>query len=92
MRRRRSRAPKTLPLMMSQLALSSWEVIARRSLLMAQDRCSPFEYQRMVLEKVRAAQRSAATLMTSWGRPKLTAVLSPWHQEAAKNVKRLRRK
>jgi hypothetical protein len=78
--------------MMSQLALSSWEVIARRSLLMARNQCSPLEYQRMVLEKVKAAQLSAAALMTVGGRPKLTAVLAPWHRAAARNVKRLRRK
>ncbi len=89
------RAPGTLPLMAAQLMLSSWEVIARRSLLMAQNRCSPFEYQRMVTEKMQAAQLSAVALMTSGmtsgGEASLAAVLAPWHRRAKANARRLRR-
>lgn len=49
---RERRTPGTLPLMAVQLMLSSWEVIARRSLLMTQRWRSPLEYQRTMTEKV----------------------------------------
>ncbi len=78
--------------MAAQLAMSSWEVIARRSLLMAQGRCSPAEYQRMVAEKVAAAQASAAAMMASGGRASFATLMAPWHRKATANAKRLRRK
>jgi hypothetical protein len=86
------RRTRPLPLMAAELALSSWEVIARRSLMMAQGRCSPLEYQRMVSEKVMAAQASAAALMAAGGQASMASVLAPWHRAARANAKRLRRK
>jgi hypothetical protein len=77
--------------MAAQLMFSSWEVIARRSLLMAQNRCSPLEYQRMVTEKMQAAQLSAIAMMATGGQASLAAVLAPWHQRAKANARRLRR-
>ena len=91
-KRRRRRATFALPFMAADLALSSWEVIARRSLLMAQNRCSPAEYQRMVLEKMAAAQRSTTTFMLSGGKASTAALRAPWHRRAKANAKRLRRK
>ncbi|MBW4093207.1 MAG: hypothetical protein HIU82_19215 [Proteobacteria bacterium] len=77
--------------MAAQLMFSSWEVIARRSLLMAQNRCSPLEYQRMVTEKMQAAQLSAIAMMATGGQANLAAVLAPWHKRAKANARRLRR-
>ncbi len=80
-----------LPLFMAELAFSSWEVMARRGWLMALGSCSPAEYQRMVLEKLRAAQLSALT-MTRPATPPAQALLAPWHRAAQRNAKRLRRR
>ena len=91
MKQHKTRRPPALPLLAAGLALASWEVIARRSLLMAQNRCSPLEYRRMVLEKMQAARLSAATIMAAGGRPGLAAVLAPWHRRATANARRLRR-
>ncbi len=77
--------------MMAELALASWETIARRSCMMLGGSCSAAEYQRMVLEKAQAAQRSAAALMS--GRSQgLAAALAPWHRRATANARRLRGK
>ncbi len=78
--------------MMAVLAVTSWETIARRTLMMAQGRCSAAEYQRMVQEKVAAAQQSAAVLMRSQGQCGGKAVLAPWLRRTRANAKRLRRK
>ena len=78
--------------MAAELALSSWEVIARRSLMMALNRCPPLEYQRMVLEKMQAAQVSTAAFVLSGGTAPLAAMLAPWHRRANANAKRLRRR
>jgi hypothetical protein len=73
-----------------QLAWTSWEVIMWRSLLVLQNRCSAGEYERMVTEKVQAAQRSAAVIMGSAGLPDAASVLAPWHTLARANLRRLR--
>jgi hypothetical protein len=91
MKTRKRRRASPLPLLTMQLALSSWKVIARRSLMMAQNRCSSAEYQRMVIEKMAAAQRSAATFLASGGRAGPAALLAPWHSRVRANAKRLRR-
>ena len=83
-------SPAALPLMVAELALASWETMLRRSLLIAQGSCSTTEYQRMVLEKTRAAQLSALALTKADG--DMTAALAPWHSRAVANAKRLRRK
>jgi hypothetical protein len=75
--------------MMTQLALSSWETIYHRSLLMAQGTCSAAEYQRMVVEKAAAAQASVLALMTGRGN---AAVMAPYLVRSRANARRLRRK
>jgi hypothetical protein len=75
--------------MMTQLTLSSWETIYRRSLMMAQGTCSAAEYQRMVMEKAAAMQASTVALMTGRGK---AAALSPYLVRSRANAKRLRRK
>jgi hypothetical protein len=89
-RRRKKTVP--LPLMMAELAFSSWETIARRSWMMAQGTCSAAEYRRMVLEKAEAAQLSGKALGFPRGKSSATAVLAPWHRRAVANSKRLRKK
>jgi hypothetical protein len=91
MKIRRRRRRSSLPTMMAELTLSSWETIARRTLLAAQGRCSPSEYRRMVDEKLRAAAQSSLWLASHPGRLGAGA-LAPWHRRAVRNAKRLRRK
>ncbi|WP_158932616.1 hypothetical protein [Acidisphaera sp. S103] len=83
------RRSSTLPAMMTQLTLASWETIYRRSLMMAQGTCSAAEYQRMVVEKVAAMQASALALLTGRGN---AAVLAPYLVRSRANARRLRRK
>jgi hypothetical protein len=75
--------------MMAELALASWETIARRTAMIARGACTPAEYQRMVMEKAAALQQSALAVMTGWGEK---AALRPWHRRATANARRLRRK
>jgi hypothetical protein len=84
--RRRKRA---LPLMLAEMTLASWETVARRTLLIARNTCSPAEYKRMVIEKAAAFQSSTLAVMSGRG---TRAVLAPWHLRATANAKRLRRK
>jgi len=84
--RRRTRA---LPLLMAELAMASWETIARRTAMIARGTCTPAEYQRMVAEKAAALQQSAIAVMTGRGKK---AMLAPWHKRATANARRLRRK
>ena len=65
MRKRRRKKTVPLPLMMMELALASWETIGRRGAMIADGRCSPAEYSRMVIEKMSAATRSASSLSRS---------------------------
>jgi hypothetical protein len=88
MRRKRSKA--LLPVMLAELAFASAETIARRTWMMATGSCSPAEYQRMLMEKVKAAQQSGMAALSS-KRVKNTALLAPWHRAARHNAKRLRR-
>ena len=76
-------------MMMARLTAASWETILRRTLMMAQGRCTPAEYRRMVTEKAAAVRCSTAALMR--GRSK-SAVLAPFVNRTRANVKRLRRK
>jgi hypothetical protein len=76
-------------MMMAQLAVASWETIARRTLMMAQGVCTAAEYRRMAAEKVAAVQISAAAIMRGRGQ---AAVLAPFVVRARANAKRLRRK
>jgi hypothetical protein len=45
--------------MMADLAMASWETIARRTAMIARGTCSPAEYQCMITEKAAALQQSA---------------------------------
>jgi len=91
MRIRKRRRVTPLPFMMAELMLSSWETIARRTWLIAQGRCPPAEYQRMVAEKAAAAYRSGLALASKRGEAGTRAALKPWHRRATANAKRLRR-
>jgi hypothetical protein len=44
---RKRRKTVSLPMMITDLMMASWETIARRTLLIAQNKCSSAEYQRM---------------------------------------------
>ena len=89
----RRRRTASLPLMMmTNLTLRSWETIARRTTLMAQNKCSPAEYQRMVAEKAAAAMESGMKFMVSGGRASMAALLAPWNSRVTANTKRLRKK
>ena len=90
MSRRKRASALALPVTAVQLGLSSFEVIARRTLMMAAGACSPAEYRRMVAEK-QAAARNAVLLAKSAGRASATSLLAPWHGRAAANAKRPRR-
>lgn len=92
MKARKSRKTLSLPAMMTDLMLASWETIARRTLLMAQNKCSPAEYRRMVKEKAEAAATSGLKFISSGGRASMTSVLAPWRSRAVANAKRLRKK
>jgi hypothetical protein len=81
-----------LPLAMADLTLASWETIAHRMRLIAQNKCSPAEYQRMVSEKTQAAMATSLALMSSFGQASITSLMSPWLSRAAANAKRLRKK
>jgi hypothetical protein len=88
----KKRPADALPLMWMELAAASWETIGHRTLMMAQGRCSPAEYSRMVREKLAASQRTAEMLMrakpvTDWG-----TLMAPWHTKATANARRLRRR
>jgi hypothetical protein len=78
-------------MMMTELMVASWETIARRTLLVAQNRCSPAEYRRMVREKASAAASSGFRLIYSRGGASPASVLAPWHSRAVANAKRLRK-
>ena len=78
-----------LPLMLLELAAASAETIAHRAWLIATGRCSPAEYQRMLSEKVQAAQLTGRLAMSQ--RADGLALLAPWHRAAQRNARRLRR-
>lgn len=89
-KRRKRSAPKPLPLMWMELGMASWETITRRSLLMLEGSCTPAEYQKMVVEKMLAAQQST---LRAWSPTATSAsLLAPWHKAARSNSRRLRRR
>ena len=89
MKRLTHRRRRALPMMMAELAMASWETIARRTALIGRGACTPAEYQRMIIEKAAALERSAMAMMTARG---AKAMLAPWHKRAAANARRPRRK
>ena len=91
-RYRKHRNRFTLPTMMAETLLASWETMTARTLLIAHNKCSPPEYRRMFGEKAEAAALSASKVISGGGRAALTSVLAPWHRRAVANAKRLRKK
>jgi len=89
MKKTRRRKAVWLPAMMTELMLSSFETIARRSWMLAQGKCSPTEFARMVLEKQQALSLSGIALLSG---ASATSILTPFHRGATANAKRLRRK
>lgn len=90
--KKRKRAPQVVvPVMLAEMAVASWETIARRSLMMAAGTCSVAEYRRMMAEKVHAARRSGAALTGSRAQDPVVAMLEPWHRGVTANARRLRR-
>jgi hypothetical protein len=85
--KRRRRATSPLPFLIAELTVFSWETFAHRSAMMMQGACTMAEYQRMVLEKVRAAQLSGIAILFGRGR---RAALAPWHRTVRANARRLR--
>jgi hypothetical protein len=83
------RRRRALPMMMAEMVMASWETIARRTALIARGACTSAEYQRMIIEKAAAFERSAMAMITARGKK---AVLAPWHRRATANARRLRRK
>ena len=75
-----------LPTMMARLAFASWGTIFHRGMMMAQGTCSAAEYQRMVSEKMTAAQLSATALVAGRG---AEAALRPYLSRARANHRRL---
>ena len=91
MAKQRRRSAPPLPLLLAELSLASWETVLRRTAMMADGSCSAAEYQRMVLEKAEAAQRSMLALMFP-GSKGWHAAIAPWHRRARANARRLRRR
>lgn len=91
-RTKKRRQPVPLPVMLTELALSSWETIAHRTVMMACGSCSGAEYQRMFWEKVVAAQRSSLALLGPASVETVGHMLTPWHRSAVANARRLRRR
>jgi len=91
MKTRRGKAG-SLPMVMTNLTLASWETIGRRMFLISQNKCSPAEYQRMVSEKAAAAMSTGFKLMSSFGQASMTSLMAPWLSKASANAKRLRKK
>jgi len=75
------------PFMMGRLAMASWETIFHRTRMMVDGSCTIAEYQRMVAEKMAAAQLSTFAMMT--GRSQ-EAVIAPYLRTASANARRLR--
>jgi hypothetical protein len=87
----RTRNQAMVPMMMAELAFTAWSTIARRTLLIAQGRCSAAEYQRMVAEKSAAAQESLIALSRMRSPGGLAPVLQPWLKRTKANARRLGR-
>ena len=90
----KARRPRrtSLPAMMAELMVASWETVTRRALLIAENKCSPTEYKRMFDEKAEAAAIAGFILMSRGGRVTPALILAPWHRRAVANARRLRKK
>jgi hypothetical protein len=88
--KRRSKAV-SLPLSIADLTLASWETLARRTMLIAQNKCSQDEYERMILEKAEAATESATIFFLSGGLASIDELMAPWTSRVTANARRLRK-
>jgi hypothetical protein len=88
---RRRRTTYSLPGMLTALGIASAQTIALRAAMMAAGTCTAAEYRRMVREKATAALQTSLKA-ASWPPASATALLTPWHNKAAANAKRLRRR
>jgi len=79
--------PMRLPMIWAEMAVASWETIWHRTTLFATGQLTPEECERMVAEKMHAAEQ-AATAMLSGHAPEL--VLAPYHSRVTANARRLR--
>ncbi len=80
-------SPFALPIMMTELAMASWETIWHRTALMVNGTCTFAEYESMLSEKMGALTQSSAALFAGM---EPTDVLRPYHVKATANAKRLR--
>ena len=78
------------PLMLAHIVLASSETIAHRWWMMATGNCSPTEYQRMVLEKLKASQLMSVAALSK--DPSFTKLFAPWYRATRRNARRLRKK
>jgi hypothetical protein len=77
------------PLMLASIALASSETIARRWWMMATGSCSAAEYQRMVVEKLKASQQMSAAALSGDASP--AKLFAPWYRATRRNARRLRK-
>ena len=75
------------PLMLTELAVASWETVWHRTALIATGACTNAEYEQMMQEKVNAVHLSRMALMSGH---QVQEVLRPFHVRATANAKRLR--
>ena len=75
----------------ADLAIASWETIARRSWMMLIGECSPTEYHQMMHEKLEAACDSVFAVAFTPAHEMVSAALAPWTQRALANAQRLRK-
>jgi hypothetical protein len=92
MKTRKRRKTVCLPVMLTNLTLASWETITRRTMLIAQNRCSQAEYRRMVHEKAQAAMETGLRLASGGGQASFASLMAPWYGRVTANAKRLRKK
>jgi hypothetical protein len=92
MKKRRRRPAASLPVMFAELLAASSETVLRRGWMISCGTCSPAEYQRMVREKMLAAQESALALARGDAAGAAASALAPWHRRATANARRLRRR
>jgi hypothetical protein len=85
------RSQRNLATIAMEMTFAASETIAHRTLLMAQGRCTPAEYWRMMSEKVLAAQQTTALLMRPQPNLNLANLLAPWHGPVMRNARRLRK-
>lgn len=93
---KRQKRDASVARMFGELAVSSWETIIWRGMMMASGTCSPAEYQRMFEEKWTAMAQSSLAGMAAMALAMpdgnhAAAVLAPWHRKAGANARRLRR-